>query len=470
MTQGLFSSISALLRADSPRDALAGSQSAIQRWLTPQSLALLGLSGAWNQDDRLSLGAQLNQPAAGSHAGQRWKFKYSIDAGGLRCSEVDYTPQAGEMAGMTERVLEHVEWSAPQLKLTAPIANVLLPQDPRFLIAHGLFREGKVNQRAGSSGVVWPLESTHDCSALFVFGYLIVRDPVHPVQAIPADIVSAPDFMERINGLGHAFAFVISELVLCRPKIDFDPFGGSSAARCYPVGSVWVSEAADIDWNIKLARPALSTMASMDHAMVGMEPQGAIRCGLFTDRNEPLGTVGGLPLPFWSNLFAYYNTGRDLGVSNRRFSAVTAQGARVFDQGPEALDAPIHRPSRRLRKVDRQGAYDNVHMAPSKMHTLSNGQPARIFMAPVCQHDCFHMHWRWASDFSAESVRGWSRSGPNTADGAVMVPLNQTVDIEVGAGPEFTYFARAHGQGTGAWAVFFHHGAAYVDSTSVTVA
>ena len=88
--------------------------------------------------------------------------------------------------------------------------------------------------------------------------------------------------------------------------------------------------------------------------------------------------------------------------------------------------------------------------------------PLGVSMAPVCAHDCFHMHWRWGRGYTHIEQTGWGPRGPYTEPGAPMVAPNQTIAIETPAGHAgIRYRAHAHAQHGGEWAVILPHGAAY---------
>jgi hypothetical protein len=98
---------------------------------------------------------------------------------------------------------------------------------------------------------------------------------------------------------------------------------------------------------------------------------------------------------------------------------------------------------------------------PATSHT------ERVWMAPFCSHDCFHVHWRWGAEESAPWTFGWNETGPYKVAGAPMVPLHQSVELELHGPNAFSYHAKStygskHVPGT--WDVVMHHGAAYAQS------
>jgi hypothetical protein len=118
-------------------------------------------------------------------------------------------------------------------------------------------------------------------------------------------------------------------------------------------------------------------------------------------------------------------------------------------------------------KLPRQGAFDNAHIAPQMEVSLSipligSIPSTAVSMAPICAHDCFHIHWRWSQHYTEEHTLGWGSSGPYTQRGAPMVHPNQTVTFSTDAGVVgFRYQASAASQRAGEWMVVMPHGAAY---------
>jgi hypothetical protein len=145
-----------------------------------------------------------------------------------------------------------------------------------------------------------------------------------------------------------------------------------------------------------------------------------------------------------------------------------------------------------LVKLAGQGTFDNVHMAPrmkadkvigttpmadpnwkSSLDTLDT-----IRMAPFCEHDCMHTHWRWGAAFkdhpaapNQQPLRGFTGTAdarftgtgkPYQAVGDTMVPLNQDLDIAFGSNSQLVYSAQISNVAPGVWQPVHHHGSAYV--------
>ncbi len=146
-----------------------------------------------------------------------------------------------------------------------------------------------------------------------------------------------------------------------------------------------------------------------------------------------------------------------------------------------------------VQKVERQGSFDSVHMAPRMVANQLLADPfygsdpkwrgtmELIPMAPFCDHDCFHTHWRWGSFFSdpraaaavtnKRQVSGFAASGDprfagigepyKTTIGSPMIPLNQTLSIIFPKFSHLKYAVDVHPAAPGVWQHVYHHGSAY---------
>src|SRR6266568_7994040 len=113
----------------------------------------------------------------------------------------------------------------------------------------------------------------------------------------------------------------------------------------------------------------------------------------------------GIPgLPHWSWLFDYATP---IVASSKRFVAVYRKGemtGKNHDGGltretqfkwPTASDqgGSPQNYEMTVRKLGRQGAYDNVHIHPS----MSKHSGGEIIPVPFCCELCMHFHWRWGT-------------------------------------------------------------------------
>jgi hypothetical protein len=298
---------------------------------------------------------------------------------------------------------------------------------------------------------------------------------------------------------------VVLSLTVCRERADFEPGGIVGMARLYPHVMVWANvPLSKIEGSVRFDRPARTTpmgpASEKGHECCkghdSMSPD--INAILVTDVNkdESKITMGGLlpPLPFWSNMFAYYRTEAPTYFKQQRLHMVRTDkpDLRDNDDGWIVRDIVGGGVSRTVGKAPRQGAFDNIHMAPKmklvdvqKVAFKSPGDTEGIFpverytmgldditMAPFCAHDCFHLHWRWGTEASKKWSLGWDATGPYKTPGAPMVPVNQDVYFWFRSKSSFTYHVVVSPKpGTsyimpGDCQTLMYHGAAYAVAVS----
>lgn len=147
-------------------------------------------------------------------------------------------------------------------------------------------------------------------------------------------------------------------------------------------------------------------------------------------------------------------------------------------------------------KWPRQGQFDSIHVAPRMRANLLVGRPgldsaeyvdslSNIRMAPFCEHDCFHTHWRWGANWNdsrqgpflknRKPICGFGPSSgaakftgvgvPYMDIGAPLVPLNQEISIAFESEHVFEYTAKVKKDVVpGIWQAVYHHGSAYAVS------
>jgi hypothetical protein len=195
--------------------------------------------------------------------------------------------------------------------------------------------------------------------------------------------------------------------------------------------------------------------------------------------------MAALPPPVWNNIFNYYVTEADTATKGIDLHVVRSRLGIRYDNSADITRKVAGDTCHRITRVARQGAFDNVHMAPTMRLPQIAGirAPAdalfpdyypmdadarakwnldKIVMAPFCVHDCFHLHWRWTDNSDEPGTFGFSGGKPNRLAGAPMVPENQDVDIAFPASNVLVYKARAHWCPADSWQVFCHHGAGYL--------
>ncbi len=272
---------------------------------------------------------------------------------------------------------------------------------------------------------------------------------------------------------------VVLSLAACRERADYEPGAVVGMARLYP----HIMVRADVDLlkieaTVRYDRPDKTERADPPDG-IGGEPMTCckgydavgeeISSTLVADANDSPQLPLGPTLPFWSNMFNYYQTDayQSLGQEKIKVVCNDRRGDRFDDSGLVERDIVLSKhvfegALKIVSKMSHQGEFDNIHMAPKlKMVRLTHlcYDPERsrstiessrvvplnaipvddakrkelglddISMAPFCAHDCFHMHWRWGAGASAKWACGWDDSSAHQVAGAPLVPLNQDVYI-----------------------------------------
>ncbi len=267
---------------------------------------------------------------------------------------------------------------------------------------------------------------------------------------------------------------IVLSLTSCRQRADYEPGGVVGMARLYP----HILVRADVDLlkieaTVRYDRPDKTTRAEPTDGIEGEAMSCCkgydavsqeINSTLVADSNDNLQKAPGLPLlPFWGNMFNYYQTDAYQALGQEKLKVVSndRRGMRSDDSGLVERDVVLGFDSLSVKKMPHQGEFDNIHMAPKlKMvrvthvsyppdpYAPESSKPKEppsvqdlvpvdatklglddISMAPFCAHDCFHMHWRWGSESSAKWVRGWDDASAHQVAGSPLVPLNQNVYI-----------------------------------------
>ena len=309
-----------------------------------------------------------------------------------------------------------------------------------------------------------------------------------------------------VSSMTHR-VLVCCMLTLNKPSDDFVPGRVSSGwgARLFPVIMVNSTHPlGSVRAGIRHVRPATTTITPLDpkkpaecHCKEMNKPMASL---LMADSNVngdvDLGWLGSWrgPIPLWNRLFAYYLPNAS-SATQRAWVQVVARNRTQY----RTLRGVVQRlddDSGDVLRVPRQGAFDNIHLAPTmKMpkvtsvrptslrglvggsHTLTDADRSDwhfddVVMAPVCAHDCFHFHWRWGQQLvHADDVaaKGWAGGQPYQIEGGPLVPTNQDVSIRLPDSRSVDYQAQATGIGAGEWQIINHHGADYALWTGVVV-
>jgi hypothetical protein len=390
-----------------------------------------------------------------------WRGTLRCDGGGTSAANITHPmePGTGPMAVISELSWDDLEVSGG----FAAGSPVKLPLTAQYLVATGRQTGGMINNPAHP---FFRIETHLECTVQFLFGFVVA--PGGAVSPLPPELASATDFTGRVLGSGSSASNIVVlamvELALCGPLDDWDPLRAVEAVRYYPTTTTWSNKALDeVRTVTTVKRPNTTSMGDM--------ATGAIRSALYTDMNGninmyPDGSPGDAfvpPWPRWNNLFAHYRT--PIAAAGQSFEVVGQKPERTDTAGNRAAYDPItgiYVATTAVKKKFRQGAFDNVHVAPAMSFAHPGPIPPNAYMAPVCQHDCLHTHWRWGDSFGEPRNCGWGPGGPNTVPGAPMVPLNQTVNLTLNnAGNEFTYRSVASSAPAATPQMSFHHGGAY---------
>jgi hypothetical protein len=300
---------------------------------------------------------------------------------------------------------------------------------------------------------------------------------------------------------GPARVLIVLSLTTCKERASFEPGGVVGFARIYPHLMVLANiPLQKIEGSIHYDRPASTSARGPDgrpdtagSCCKGYDStDGVIDCILVADVNTD-DTKPPVPMPFWSNLFAYYQPQAYDHFANRRFKMVRPDltSPRQIDEDDCVVRhvTPPGSTVGEVHKEPRQGEFDNVHLAPKmKLVRVSAmvfqprpGQSQEISftvdrdkmrlddisMAPFCAHDCLHTHWRWGKPGTAKWVLGWDATGPYKVPGAPMVPQNQAVEVWFAARNAMTYHVTVSPPAGASfiqpytWQVLMYHGSGY---------
>lgn len=403
-------------------------------------------------------------------------------------------------AGERPCVLERVQWRNPAVN-TDFVQSLNLPLRREFILktyssigGSGGYDPDLLDDRSESSlQVVYGFQYSHaDQTVKPLTGPDAEADPDFDSEDFLSDFMAdPPEFEPREVGSGERirvylrpvkFLFVV-ELICCEVDNRFEPTGAGRVARFFPRSYLLANVPCSVrDATTRLLR--CEHAQHCDHGQHGVPAEaqdGATHeyhSGLYADSNHAPILKSNIP-PKWPHFFNYYSFD-----DRRRYHVVKsrATGERQdssslmrFTKNPVDPFEPVL-----VVKVPRQGAFDNVHIAPAMIapevirrkrqegpdgahwHTLE-----KIMMAPVCHHDCFHMHWRWGAGLhqfeELRYLKGWNAEGAYREIGAPMIPPNQDLYIQCPQSHEVLYTVEVEDLAPAMrWQVFLDHGAGYI--------
>lgn len=383
-------------------------------------------------------------------------------------------------------------------------AAIDLPLTPQFLLRKGYIRNGKL--RPGAS-FLYPLAAETDLSMSVTFGYDFKDGAGTSPAVIPEDARDSLEFMPAPGkepgkvtiGKGQKARVVAAPLrvivcisfVTAKERADFEPGAILGAGRVWPHVLIMANrDIAESSCSIHVKRPVTHDIRDIgrdfDHSLHA-DMNTTIESSFYADNNTLIQLGPGAPSPYWDDLFAWYEVGVNAGTGTIRAVDALEKGGAIT-RAVSVLDSTqLAYVARDTPRVAGQGAFDNIHIAPTMRSPRATVHPGvgldRIYMAPFCEHDCLHAHWRWATHNTVKPVLGWSKVSsdpripgqPYLVAGAPMVPANQSVSITMTSPSSFRYDAKAVGTDgvnrspaipSGTFSLFFHHGMAYAISLS----
>ena len=281
--------------------------------------------------------------------------------------------------------------------------------------------------------------------------------------------------------LANPRVLVVLSWTTCKPRKDFEPGEIVEMVRCHPHAQVLCSVPLhEVDVRTRVKRPAESSMYEPPSDERKESASKDLHAVFFTDTNESRGgaywSAGMMPpVPIWGNFFDYFQDFKTLSPAGRTYHVVKASASKrtITDAigiqptffvggGWDGID------EKDIVKVARQGAYDNIHVAPKmtapealiREYEVLRPLLTQVAMAPFCACDCLHIHWRWSVEYTKTHNLGWGDNGPHTEAGAPMVPPSQDVYIDLKSKADFVYRAVSHRPRAMEWQMFFHHGMA----------
>jgi hypothetical protein len=419
--------------------------------------------------------------------GEFWNWNFNSESPSV-IHNVRCNSSLGMSHSMLMGVCEEIAWKAPEIKFGGK--DYKLELDKKHLLKCFYTSGGKVSEDKNG---FW-YECDLDPSLLLVFGFAFAKGAWYP---IPEQFLQWPDFMpdeggelpsldssffevdETFSGpIRPAMIIVFLELACLKADYNCEPSGMVKACRIHPQQYIVANASFALNQSVT---SAIRQHTSMPHGPFGDNDDrmtDTYSVSTFTDSNSLGGLLAPLTIrfPYWHGTFSYYKPD-----NRKEFIAVDSValqreilGASSFWSGGDYVLCPVS-------KNPRQGAYDNLHIAPVMMVPRSISSAftalyeeaqiimADLHMAPACVHDCLHFHWRWGDIASKIGIVtgdpkrfcGWDDGKPFSISGAPLVPKNQDVYIKPIEDRGFEYKVVISHVLRGQWQYIFHHGMYY---------
>ena len=425
--------------------------------------------------------------------------------------DVEKNPTIDDLSCLTDAgdwpsVLEALLWQDPVV-YTDTLSGVRLTLGKEFILKIFSAGDAEIHDLPGL------LDESAESSMQIVYGFQyfpgnhtvkpLIDASLENTEALESDdffktyFGEFPPFEEKAVG-GHRkmkvhlravkFLFV-AELICCTPNNRFEPTGVGRVARFYPRSYLM----ANVPFRLSEAVTHMSRPAHAQHAHGQHDHSDAnananadasdgasheYHGGYYTDSNISVLLQGDL-LPKWPNFFSYYSHDdrRKYHVVKSKQLTERSDSTNLLILKDKGLQPYVYA---KVLKMPRQGAFDNLHIAPAMIapavirkirQSGSAGASWKsldnIHMAPVCHHDCFHLHWRWGAalhmPFEVRHLKGWGADGPYQEIGAPMIPKNQDLYVECPETNQVVYRVEIEDEISPLrWQVFMDHGAGYM--------
>ena len=430
-------------------------------------------------------------PAQNSlYSSDRWDFAVSLNGSSTKSIAVKSLNYHDDK--IMAEVCKEISWSDVNINFSDTSSSkkhsVILPISNEFLLG---FYEIRERCTVPQESLYWLEHLPLNCGFQYVYGYKLTNSgKITPIPTSEANNFSDFDsdediiknaFNDAVNidipFIGKIFGsstkgketalhvasprfLVCISLICCDSEKRFEPKKVLDAARIYPLTMIkanrLVKSTQLIETSITLTR---GKKANGHHHGMTDQMSADRSIALFADRNIKFHGA-----PEWDNVFDYYDvkpTSTYSVVDPRRAGPRKDFFNRKVARSSFGDSVFYHYDNSEVIKEPRQGDFDNVHIAPKMI--LKDHE---VVMAPICQHDCFHTHFRWGSALGEDKhLQGWSSLLPFQSQGAPLVPQDQQISllpINTNDVCGYKYTARIINANFPRLTQFiFHHGSAY---------
>jgi hypothetical protein len=388
---------------------------------------------------------------------------------------------------MDARVLDTLEWR--DIEITTIHGHYTLPLTLEYILAKFTTDGGEITNQyqpvnivEGGVFTVFGYEFNTQSNAFVPISSDALEDDnffnaesEDPVRFIPVTLKKEEGLQIFVQ---PCRMLVCLEFICCEINNDYEPTGAGNVARMFPRSYIIGNRSYRVNKaQTRFLRPAETNRAGKVD-VVSDDMTQDYHTGYYTDSNNESPIVEGIGGPKWSSLFSWYAFD-----DTREYHMVRAM--QQYERNESGILPLLGRftyeySDCNVTKMPHQGAFDSIHMAPQMIapFTLKEEWAKDPFgvmyrtldavnMAPICQHDCFHMHWRWGVDYTKFHNKGYDENGGYQVSGATMIPANQDLYVQCPAGNEMLYTVKIPGiVDPMKWQVTCDHGAGYLVSVN----